>query len=133
MPKVHYRHHKVGDENLRAVLDRVAAALDHNITITAGERSRTVNGTMVETSLRRKPAADFSLGGVPLRHAFDTMRRKKADIFDGDKRYQVILHGRYSETGRGQIHVERLIAGPSLVWFAEGETRRTAGRYKRIY
>jgi hypothetical protein len=133
MAKVIYMSKRVSDDNLRQVLERIAVVLDHDIVVKAGDRSRVVNGTVAETSLLRKPAVDFTAHGITLQHVFDTLRRNKTAIFDRGRRYQVILHGRFTDTAQPQIHVERLVSGPALVWFTEGLTRSNTGRYRRVW
>lgn len=133
MATVKFMNIRISDEDIRDVLVRIATILNHDIVVRAGDRSRQVNGTVVQGRLLRRPAVDFTVGGIPERFVFDTIRRHKAEIFDSNRAYQIILHGKFTETGRSQIHVERLASGRGLSWFTEGTIRTNAGQYRRAW
>ncbi len=127
--KVNYSGKTVSDENVKTVLGNIANTLKGDISVTSGDRNSVPSGGS-QTSLHlQKRAADFSVSGYTLASAFAELKKNKADIFDSDKKYEVIHHGEHTETGGAHLHVGRFATGTGAHFKVEGLTQDTKGKY----
>jgi hypothetical protein len=82
-----------------------------------------------KTSLHlSKRAADFSVTGETLEAAFQSIKDKRKDIFDADKKYECIHHGSHTETSGAHLHIGRFETGAGVDFKTEGLTADTKGK-----
>jgi len=130
--KVTYNGKIISDENIRTVLQRIADKLEADVNITSGDRNYVPKGGSPRSDHLRKRAADFLVSGKSLQNVFEKLINKKTDIFDKDKSYQVIHHGKYTATGGSHIHIGHRDKALGVEFKVEGLTPKTKGRYRRI-
>ena len=129
MPTVNYNGKTVSDENVETVLTRIATQLNADVGITSGDRGYVPTGGSTTSHHIQKRAADFGVAGYTLPNAFAKIKEKKSDIFDADKKYQVIHHGPHTTTGGAHLHVGRYATGAGVSFLVEGLTASSGGVY----
>jgi len=130
--KVNYNGKTVSDKNIRDVLQRIADKLGADVNVTSGDRNYVPPGGSLRSDHLKKRAADFLVSGKSLKDVFEELRNSKSDIFDKDKRYQVIHHGKYTGTGGPHIHIGRQNRVPGIEFKNEGVSPETKGRYNPV-
>ena len=129
MPQVNYNGKTVSDENIKTVLGRIATRLGGDVSVTSGDRNYVPQGGS-QTSLHiGKRAADFSVSGFSLGSAFAQLKAHEKEIFDNDKKYEVIHHGTHTATGGPHLHVRRFSEGVGVGWLVEGLEATGKGVY----
>lgn len=129
MSNVNYNNKTVSDENVKTVLQRVANQLKGDVNVFSGDRSAVPKGGSKTSHHLQGRAADFSVTGCTLQDVFANLKSKKSDIFDSDKKYQVIHHGSHTATGGAHIHIGRYASGSGVSFLIEGLTAKTKGIY----
>jgi peptidase M15-like protein len=130
MADVNYNGKTVSDENVQTVLGRVATELGKNVNVSSGDRGSALDVGAGTKSLHLKHrAADFHVEGLSDEEAFKKIQEKKDDIFDSDKRYEVIWHGPHTETMGQHVHIGRFETGTGVNFKKEGTTAETKGKY----
>jgi hypothetical protein len=132
---VHYRK-VVSDVELQLILRRIAEILGTNITVHSGDRDFRPKGSPAKSLHLLHRAADVHAAGMTDTDLFDLSQNKKSEIFDSvSHRYQVIHHGRFTETEGEHVHIgdyaliKALAVGPGISFYAEGMTPATKGKY----
>ncbi len=135
MATVNFNTKAVSDENIKTVLDRIAAKLSGDVNLTSGDRGAVPQGGSETSHHLKHTAADFWVSNYTLEVAFTTIKDKQSEIFDADKTYQVIRHGTHTKTGGPHIHIGRdADAGKGGIQFLiEGDTPYGAGENKPKY
>lgn len=132
---VYYRKH-VSDVELQLILKRIAQSLGTNLTVHSGDREFRPKGSPSKSLHLSHRAADVHAEGLPDTDLFRELLTNRTKIFDSVvHRYQVIHHGRFTETEGEHVHigdyhfVKALAAGPGISFFEEGMTPATKGHY----
>jgi len=127
--QVLYNGKTISDDNIKAVLQKIADTLEGDVNVTSGDRNYVPAGGS-QTSLHlQKRAADLSVSGYSLKDAFAKLKEQKATIFDADKKYEVIRHGDHTATGGPHIHIGRFATGTGVSFKVEGLTEVSKGVY----
>lgn len=112
MATVHYQGKTITDPHLHELLQRVADHLDRDVRIVGGNRAADAQqkgGS--QTSLHFPQyggrAADFHVDGITDRQAFDNLRAHASEVFDHDKTYELVQHGRDTNTDKAHLHIGR--------------------------
>src|SRR5262245_43048930 len=130
MAEVDYAGKTVSDENVKMVLSRVAEKLEANVTVSSGDRAGALSvGAGNKSHHLSGRAADFHVAGLTDEEAFKKIQEKKGDLFDADKKYQVIWHGPHTETMGQHVHIGRYETGTGVEFFKEGTTEDSKGTY----
>lgn len=130
MAEVNYNGKTVSDENVKTILSRVAEKLEANVNVSSGDRTAALSvGAGSKSHHLSGRAADFHVTGLSDEEAFKKIQEKKSDIFDSDKKYQVIWHGPYTETHGQHVHIGRYEKDTGVEFFKEGTTEDTKGTY----
>ena len=129
MATVIYNTVTVSDEGVKAVLDKIAAQLVGDVTVSSGDRGAVPSGGSTTSHHLDKRAADFSVSSLTLAEAFSKIKEKKDAIFDGDKKYQVIHHGEHTGTSGAHLHVGRYATGAGVSFLVEGLTLAGKNKY----
>ena len=129
MATVNYNNKVVTDDSIKGVLTKIAEQLKGDVDVKSGDRDVVPEGGSTTSHHLEKRAADFSVAGLTLAVAFTKIKEKKSDIFDSDKKYQVIHHGPHTATGGAHLHVGRFATGAGVSFLVEGLTAETKGVY----
>lgn len=133
MAKVRYNPHRVSDPDVRAVLERIAGTLSHDVKVTSGDRDYVPSGGSKTSDHLTHHAADFHVEGIPDSSAFDAIRSQADSIFDRDSHYQFIYHGPHTSTQGEHLHVGHGTAHTHGVDFkVEGLGPADGGHYSLI-
>jgi hypothetical protein len=133
-----YRKH-VSDIELQLILNRIAKSLGTNITVHSGDRDFRPKGSPTKSLHLSHRAADVHADGLTDTHLFRELRIKQAEIFDSVvHRYQVIHHGKFTETEGEHVHIgdyhfiKALSIGAGISFLEEGVTPSAKGHYTLI-
>jgi hypothetical protein len=100
--------------------------------VTSGDRSSVPHGGSTRSHHLEHRAADFHVSGRSDKAVFDRLKTDKKAIFDNKHRYQVILHGPFTVTTGPHVHVGRYKDGTGAVFYKEGTTKQTKGKYQKL-
>jgi hypothetical protein len=135
---VHY-HKPVSDVELQLIVKRIADRLGTSITVHSGDRDFRPKGSPKKSLHLSHRAADVHAEGITDAALFELLLAKKSEIFDSvSHRYQVIHHGRFTETEGEHVHIgdyqliKALVVGPGINFFVEGMTPATKGHYRIV-
>jgi hypothetical protein len=129
MPQVNYNSRTVSDEDVKKVLENIAAALGKDVNVSSGDRDKVPGGGSKTSHHLDHRAADFHVAGETDQNAFASIKAKKDDIFASDKRFQCIRHGEHTETQGAHLHVGRYATGSGVSFVVEGLTADGTGKY----
>jgi hypothetical protein len=131
MAKVHYSAH-VSDQHLKVVLQRIAEALDRNISVHSGDRDAVVKGSNTRSLHLLHRAADFHVHGMSDEFVFGEMRRH-LNVFDRSEGYEFIRHGQHTNTGGAHLHLGQYAGEHQgyVLFKTEGLSPDTGGHYTR--
>lgn len=130
MADVTYNGKTVSDENVKTILSRVAEKLNADVNVSSGDRTAALSvGAGNKSHHLSGRAADFHVTGLSDEDAFKKIQEKKSDIFDIDKKYQVIWHGPHTGTMGQHVHIARYETGTGVEFFTEGTTKETKDTY----
>lgn len=139
MAMVVYGSYRVSDEHVRNALERIADELGRVVRVTSGDRGNVPKGGSSKSLHLSHQAADFHCDGLRDEEAFGLMRMKRKDIFgssiDLAFRFQIILHGSYTETQGSHLHLGWVPEGREGYYrgfVIEGLTPATKGVYTRV-
>jgi hypothetical protein len=135
---VHYKK-PVSDMELQLIVKRIADAVGI-VTVHSGDRDFRPQGSPKHSLHLSHRAADLHAEGMTDSALFDFLRGHKGDIFKSAvHRYQVIHHGRFTETEGEHIHlgdyhlIKSYTTGPGVSFFVEGMTPASRGVYTPVH
>jgi hypothetical protein len=131
-PRVNYHGKTVSDPSVRKVLGRVASDVRANVNVSSGDRSSVPRGGSPKSHHLEHRAADFHVSGRTDKAVFGQLKAYKKSIFDKNHKYQVILHGPFTATTGPHVHIGRYKDGKGVVFYKEGTTKGTKGKYERV-
>ena len=129
MPQVNYNGKTVSDDNVKTVLGRIATKLGGDVSVTSGDRNYVPQGGSTTSHHIAKLVVDFSVAVFSLGGAFTQLKAHEKEIFDSDRKYEVIHHGAYTATGGSHLHIGRFSEGTGVAWLVEGLEETTKGIY----
>lgn len=133
MPRVIYTR-TVSDSHVRVVLQRMADFFGRDITVTSGDRNGVPRGGSRTSLHLAQRAADFHVNGLADARAFQSLRENISAIFTRTEGYELIHHGRFTETTGEHLHIGHYPSGRNVgtvIFKTEGLTRATTGDYTR--
>ena|SRR6266849_5671844 len=132
---IHYTK-PVSDIELRIIIQRIADCLGSHVTVHSGDRDFRPKGSPKRSLHLAHRAADLHAQGLPDAMLFDLIRKNKDVIFNSAvHRYQVIHHGRFTETEGEHVHIgdyhfiKAMVTGPGISFFVEGISPALKGHY----
>jgi muramidase (phage lysozyme) len=131
MASIDYNGNVVSDENIRAVLQRIAHFYGKTIKITSGDRHSVIQGSNSGSLHIQHRAADLHVPGATDHEVFATLKSHISKFFDASEAYEVIHHGTHTETTGQHVHIGRYGNGRhgSVDFKTEGLTPGTKGKY----
>lgn len=132
MPTVTYSK-TVSDGNVKSILQRIANQLGKNISVHSGDRHHVPHGGSTTSLHLQHRAADLHIQGMSDHDGFAVLKSHYNDLFDSSEAYEVIHHGRYTETEAEHLHIGRYAEGRKgyVDFKIEGDTPATSGNYRR--
>ncbi|MEM9886189.1 MAG: hypothetical protein AAF849_09875 [Bacteroidota bacterium] len=133
MAKVFLNNYTISDKDLLEVLNKIARHVG-NVWVTSGDRKnkKPPKGSP-DTSLHRlNQAVDFGIHGLTLEQGFEKLKLKKKLIFNNSSKYEVIHHGKYTNTKGPHLHIGRYSKGKGIIFKIEGISPETKGKYTII-
>lgn len=131
MPTVTYNR-AVSDDNVKTILQRIANQMGKNISVHSGDRHHVPSGGSTTSLHLQHRAADLHVQGTTDGEAFTALKAHYNDFFDSGEAYEVIHHGRYTETEAEHLHIGRY--GENRRGYVdfkiEGDTLATKGNYR---
>jgi hypothetical protein len=136
--KVHYSK-PVSDIELQLIIKRIAECGGTTITVHSGDRDFRAKGSPKKSLHLHHRAADVHASGLTDTDLFELLRAKKDEIFNSVvHRYQVIHHGKFTETEGEHVHIgdyhqiKALVVGLGVSFFVEGMSPATKGKYDLV-
>lgn len=134
MSKVNYNGKTVSDKPLKNTLESIAEHLGTSLNITSGDRHTALSMGGRGRSLHlAHTAADFHAAGLSDAQVFEQLKAKMNQIFDHAEAYEVIHHGKHTETKGEHMHVARYPASrkkaAGMYFKKEGLVPATKGKY----
>jgi hypothetical protein len=137
-PVVHFNK-PVTDVDLHLVLDKIALALGTNIVVHSGDRDYRPKGSPSRSLHLSHRAADLHAPGMSDDLLFNRVQAAKTTIFGSAvNSYQVIHHGKFSETEGEHVHIghyqliKAFSTGPGVSFWVEGITADGKGVYRKL-
>ncbi|HEV3202693.1 MAG TPA: glycoside hydrolase family 104 protein [Bryobacteraceae bacterium] len=129
MPTVHYEAH-VSDRHLKVILQRLAEALNSDITVHSGDRATVVKGSSPRSLHLANRAADFHVKRLSDEGAFEAVKCH-LNVFDASEGYEFIKHGQFTNTGGPHLHLGHYPGthAGQVLFKTEGLTPTTGGQY----
>lgn len=122
----------VSDGNVKTILQRIATRLNKNITVHSGDRNHVPRGGSTRSLHLQHRAADLHIQGLSDANGFAMLKTHMNEIFDATEAYEVIHHGKYTETEAEHLHIGRYAGGRRgyVDFKLEGEIPSTRGNYR---
>ncbi|HEX8558027.1 MAG TPA: glycoside hydrolase family 104 protein [Pyrinomonadaceae bacterium] len=117
---------------MRTILQRIADLYNSDVTVTSGDRDGVVRGSSRRSLHLAHRAADFHVAGMTDARVYRSLQENIGRIFDRTEGYEVIHHGRHTDTSGEHMHVGHYGAGRnagSVLFKTEGLTPGTGGDY----
>jgi hypothetical protein len=138
-PIVHFIK-PVSDNALRLILNEIAQTLGTNVIVHSGDRDYRPKGSPSRSLHLSHRAADLHAPGMTDDLLFGKLQAAKAKIFHSAiNSYQVIHHGKFSETEGEHVHIghyqliKSFVTGPGVSFWAEGIIPGSKGHYRMIH
>ena len=138
-PIVHFVKH-VSDNDLRLVLNEIALTLGTNVIVHSGDRDYRPKGSPSHSLHLSHRAADLHAPGMTDDFLFARLQAAKSKIFhSATNSYQVIHHGKFSETEGEHVHIghyqliKSFVTGPGVSFWVEGIFPGGKGRYTLVH
>jgi muramidase (phage lysozyme) len=102
-----------------------------DITVTSGDRNSVVRGSSRRSLHLAHRAADFHVNGLADARVFQSLKENIAAIFERTEGYELIHHGRYTETNGEHLHIGHYSGRNvgTVIFKTEGLTHATSGHY----
>lgn len=130
MPTVTYKK-VVSDASLKNLLERIANHLDKDIIVHSGDRGHVPTGGSKTSLHLQHRAADFHIQKMTDSDGFKLLKQDYKTLFDADEEWEVIHHGKFTETEAEHLHIGRYGNGRKgkVKFKTEGLSAATRGRY----
>lgn len=112
MAEVKYQGKHITDPHLPEIMQRVAEHLGRDVIILGGDRNPEAHQKGGSRTSLHLPeyggrAVDFRVDRMTNHAAFDNLRAHASELFDHDKTYELVEHGRYTNTDGPHLHIGR--------------------------